>query len=124
MSEPRQSKKLVVLISHNGNDDKSSVGFTIANAALTGGFEVGVFLTSDGVELARHGASDMTEARPLKKLAELIDGFVERGGVLWCCSPCFQHRGLKAEETVDRTTVTGAGPMLEWIGQGAATICL
>ena len=52
MSE-RKTNKLVVVLGENSNDDKSSVAFTIANAALSTGMEVAVFLTSDGVELFR-----------------------------------------------------------------------
>ncbi len=46
-------KKLVLLLAHNANDDKSTVAFTIANAALSSGMEVAIFLTSDGVEVSR-----------------------------------------------------------------------
>ena len=52
--------------------------------------EVAPFLTSDGVELSRDGACDLTQFKPLKSLTELIDNFVQNGGVLWACTPCFQ----------------------------------
>ena len=117
-------KKMVLLISHNGNDDKATVGFTIANAALSTGMQVGVFLTSDGVELSRDSACDLTHVKPFKPLAELIEAFVTKGGVVWSCAPCFQHRGLKQEETVDKVIVSGAGPLLDWIAEGAATLSL
>ena len=117
-------KKLVVMLAHNSNDDRSSVAFTIANVALSSGMEVAVFLSSDGVELAREKACDMTAVAPFKKLEELVDGFVEGGGVVWTCAPCFQHRGMNVEETVPGTVVTGAGPLLEWVADGASTICL
>jgi len=117
------SKKLVVTVSHNTNNDKSSVAFTIANAALSTGMEVAIFLTSDGVELSREKASDFTNVSPFKPLGELIEGFVQSGGVLWTCSLCFQHRGLNSEDLVEGAMVTGAGPMIEWISQGASTLC-
>ena len=118
------SNKLVLIIGHNANDDKSTVGFTIANAALSAGTDVGIFLTSDGVELSRHGGSDLTHVKPFKPIHELIDAFIENGGTLWSCAPCFQHRGLRVEETVDKCTVTGAGPMLQWVRSGAQVISL
>ena len=108
-------KKLVVVLAHNANDDKPSVGFTIANAALSGGMEVAVFLTSDGVELARDGSCDLTLVQPFKKLDELIDGFLEKGGTVWACTPCYQHRGLDPAHNCDRVIVTGAGPLIEWV---------
>jgi predicted peroxiredoxin len=119
-----ESNKLVTVIASGANDDKSSVGFTIANAALSTGMEVAVFLTSDGVELSRDGGCDLTQVQPFKKLDELIDGFLDKGGVVWACSPCYQHRGLEPARNYEKVVVTGAGPLIEWVRAGAATICL
>jgi predicted peroxiredoxin len=117
-------KKLVVLLAHNANDDKSTVAFTIANAALSTGMEVAVFLTSDAVELSREGGHDLTHVQPFKKLDELVDGFLEQGGVVWACTPCYRHRGLKEGDNKDKVVITGAGPLIEWVQAGAATISL
>jgi len=119
-----QKNRLVVLISTDTNDDKSSVGFTIANAALSTGMEVAVFLTSNGVELSRDGSCELTQVKPFKPLGELIEGFVEKGGIVWACTPCFQHRGLETDKVYDKVVVTGAGPLVEWIQAGAATLSL
>jgi predicted peroxiredoxin len=119
-----ESKKLVVVLGENANDDKSSVAFTIANAALSTGMQVAVFLTSDGVELARDAGYELTHVQPFKKLEELVDTFIDKGGIVWACTPCYKHRGLKEAENVDRVIVTGAGPLIEWVQAGAATICL
>ena len=116
------SKKLVVTLSDSAKDDISTVAFTVANAALSKGMDVGVFLTSDGVEISRHGGYEFTHVAPFKKLNELVEGFSANGGTIWACSPCFNHRGLKAEETVEGTEVVGAGPMLDWIAEGAQTL--
>ena len=116
------SKKLVVTLSVNGNDDVSTVAFTVANAAISKGMEVGIFLTSDGVELSKEGGNEYTHVAPFRKLNQLIDGFVSNGGTLWACSPCFNHRGLEADRTVKGTEVVGAGPMLDWIASGAQTL--
>src|SRR5688500_16847335 len=69
----RMAQKLVIVLAHGGNDDRSSVAFTIANAAMSGGMQVAVFLTSDGVELSKDGSCDLTQVQPFKKLDELID---------------------------------------------------
>ncbi|MEN0065506.1 MAG: DsrE family protein [Myxococcota bacterium] len=116
--------KLVVVLTQHGGHDTATVGFTIANAALSQGKDVAIFLTSDAVDLARQGANDLAEVRPFRPLASLIEDFTAHGGVVWACSPCFQHRGQRVEDNVDGVTVTGAGPMLEWIDAGASTICL
>ena len=49
---------------------------------------------------------------------------IEKGGVVGSCSPCFQHRGLETEKVYERLIVTGAGPLIEWIQAGAATLSL
>ena len=116
------TKKLIVTLSVNSNDDVSTVAFTVANAAISKGLEVGVFLTSDAVELSREGACEYTHVQPFKKLNELIEAFTSNGGTLWACAPCFNHHGLKVDETVNGTVVVGAGPMLEWIVDGTQTL--
>lgn len=117
-----ESKKLVITLAVNGNNDISTVAFTVANAAISKGMQVGVFLTSDAVELSREGACEYTHIQPFKKLNELIHSFIENGGTMWSCAPCFNHHGLKADETVEGTEVVGAGPMLDWIIEGAQTL--
>lgn len=117
-------KKLVVLLASDANDDKSSVAFTIANAALSTGMQVAVFLTSNAVELSRDGSCELTQVKPFKPLAELIEGFVKMGGVVWSCTPCFRHRGLGEEKVREKVIVTGAGPLLEWVQAGASTLSL
>lgn len=116
------SKKLVVCLSKNANDDKSTVALTVANAALSKGMEVGLFLSSDGVEISRSGAYEYTHAAPFKKLNELVEAFAANGGIIWSCAPCFNHRGLNPDETVNGTEVVGAGPMLDWVVEGAQTL--
>jgi predicted peroxiredoxin len=124
MIADNKAKKLVLILANGANDDKSTVAFTIANAALSTGMEVGMFLTSDGVEIGRDKSCDFTSIKPFKALGELVDGFVDNGGVMWTCAPCYQHRGLDPADAVDGSQVTGAGPMLEWVAAGASTICL
>lgn len=116
------TKKLVVTVTVNSKDDLSTVAFTVANAALSKGMEVGMFLVSDGVDLSRANAHEYTHVAPFKKLNELVESFAANGGVIWSCSPCFNHRGLNPEETVSGTEVVGAGPMLQWLQEGAQTL--
>ena len=116
------TKKLIVTLSVNSNDDVSTVAFTVANAAITKGMEVGIFLTSDAVELSREGACEFTHVLPFKKLNELIESFTTNGGTLWVCSPCFNNHGLNPDGTVKGSIVVGAGPMLDWVIEGAQTL--
>jgi predicted peroxiredoxin len=114
--------KLVVVVTHGSNSDKSSVAMTIANAARSGGHEVAVFLTSDGVYLAKKGYADQSVYRPLKPLEELVTAFLQAKGTVWACTPCVSHRGLSPEDMLPGVTVTGAGPLVEWVTSGAQTL--
>lgn len=115
--------KLVVVITHGSNNDKSSVGWTIANAAKSGGHEVAVFLTSDGVYTAKTGYADAALFRPFKPLEELVRTFLDGKGTVWACAPCVQHRGIAPTDYMPGVVVTSAGPLIEWIATGAQTVC-
>jgi len=117
-----KTQKLVIVLTKGINNDVSSVAFTIANAALGKEMEVGIFLTSEGVDLSRETGSEFTHVHPFKKLKELIESYIKNGGILWTCSPCFNHRGLNAEEIYKGSEIVGAGPMLDWIAEGARTL--
>lgn len=115
--------KIVFIITHGSNSDKSTVAMTVANGAKSAGHEVALFLSSDGVYCAKHGYTDNVSFRPFKPLEELMHTFIENKGVVWACTPCVQHRGLKQEDMVEGTIIVGAGPMIEWLAQGATTVC-
>lgn len=117
-----QSRKLVVVITHSVDHELSSVGFTIANGGLTSGLDVSVFLTGEGVDLARKGAVDLTEVKPLEPLKSLIGDFVERGGSLYACTPCVKKRGYSDDDLLPGTTIAGASVIHEAIKEGAATL--
>jgi len=116
------SRNLVVLITHGTDHELSSVAFTIANGGMTAGLTVSVFLTSAGVDLARRGALDTTQAHPLEPLASLVKDFLARGGTLWACTPCVKARGYTQDHLIQGTIITGASPMHELIKAGAATL--
>jgi predicted peroxiredoxin len=112
----------VVIVSAGPNGDRASIAFTIANAALSAGMEVAVFLTSDGVDLSREGAADQSHTQPFLPLAELIAKFAAAGGVILACGSCFQFRGLKAEWTIPHVRVAGVTALVEWLAAGAVTL--
>jgi predicted peroxiredoxin len=115
-------RELVVVMMHGADDERSSVGFTIANGGMTAGLKVSVFLTSAAVDLVRRGAVEMTQAAPLEPLAALIQDFVERGGELWACTPCVKARGYTQENLREGVVITGASAVHERIKAGAATL--
>lgn len=88
-------KKLVIIFFVNGNNDVFIVVFIVVNVVIIKGLDVGMFLILDGVELSKDGGNEFIYVVFFKKLNELIDGFVEKGGIFWVCFFCFNYRGLE-----------------------------
>jgi len=119
------TKKLVILLSRGIDDERATVGWTLANAGIASGQEVTVFLVSAGADIARKGAADLIRMNPMDpSMKELIDKFVGTGGTVWVCPPCASLRGYGQEDLMDGAVITGAGPLHDLIMDGAATLCL
>lgn len=117
-----QTRELVVLMTHGADHELSSVGFTVANGAITAGMKVFAFLTSAAVDLVRKGSADSTHVPPMEPLAALIKDFVERGGTLWACPPCVKSRGYTQESLIEGVVIQGASAMHERLKAGAASL--
>lgn len=117
-----QTDKLVILMTRGIDSELSSVGFTLANGAITAGMAVSVFLTSSAVDLVRRGGQGLTHVPPLEPLAAMIQSFQARGGVIWACPPCVAARGYQAGDLLDGVVVTGASAMFAEVRAGAATL--
>jgi peroxiredoxin family protein len=65
------SKKLFVVVTRGLDSEVSSVALTIANGGITSGLSVDLFLTSNGVDLARKRAADLTHLQPCEPLRQL-----------------------------------------------------
>lgn len=117
------SKKLAVSITNAANDlDRATVGFVVANAAVASGQETVVFLSIEGVRLAVKGYTDGLHEEGFAPLGELLNQFVEAGGTIWICSPCFNKRDLDPDQIVEGSTIVGGATLVEFLSQGAACI--
>jgi predicted peroxiredoxin len=101
-----------------------SLAFTLANGGITTGLKVSIFLLSNGVDLVRKRAADLTQAHPCEPLASLIKDFLARGGRLWACVLCVKARGYTEADLLDGVVISGASVVHELIKTGAATISL
>jgi predicted peroxiredoxin len=89
---------------------------------MTAGLSVDIFLTSNGVDLARKRATDTTHVAPLEPLTQLVRDFIARGGRLWACTPCVKARGYEQDDLIEGTIITGASVLHGAIKEGAATL--
>jgi predicted peroxiredoxin len=118
-----EQKKLVILISRGLDDERSSVAWSIANAAIASDLEVTVFLVASGVDWVRKGGADVARLNPLDPpLKDMIGNVFSNGGKVLVCPPCAKVRGYAEGDLVEGVTVAGAPAMLEIVKQGAATL--
>jgi len=118
----KETRDLVVVITHGIENELSSAGLIIALGGMTAGLRVSIFLTSAGVDIVRRGASDMTHVKPLEPLVDMLRDFLARGGTLWACTPCVKSRGYTQESLLEGVIITGSSVMHELIKRGAATL--
>ncbi|HNY40059.1 MAG TPA: DsrE family protein [Bryobacteraceae bacterium] len=117
-------QKLVVILTQAANSDRSTIAFTVANASLSAGMDVMVFLASDGADLVREHAADRATVKPFMALDELIGKFISSGGVAAACGSCCQFRGLQNGDTREGIQVVGVSVLVDWLAAGATAISL
>ncbi|RXT03584.1 DsrE family protein [Ammoniphilus sp. CFH 90114] len=115
--------KLAVSITSAKNDpDKATVGFVVANAAVASGQETVVFLNVEGAYLGSEGYANDIHEEGFAPLQQLMGQFIEAGGTIWVCSPCYKKRGLTEEQLIPGATIVGGAKLVEFLSQGAACI--
>ena len=113
---------LIIVMTKGINDELSSVGLTLANGALTAEMTVGLFLTSNAIDLVRKRGLDHTHVHPMESAKKLLDDFIARGGKVWACPPCTSARGYDQDAIIEGVEIRGASVIFERIKNGAATL--
>ncbi|MBW3610651.1 MAG: DsrE family protein [Actinomycetota bacterium] len=115
--------KFCVSLTNAKNDpDRATVGFVIANAAAGSDQETLVFLSTEGVRLAVEGYADDIHEEGFSPLKDLMTNFVEAGGTVWVCSPCFKRRALDEGALVKGATIVGGAKLVEFLASGAPCV--
>jgi predicted peroxiredoxin len=101
------------------NPDAVVVSYLVAGAALDRGDEVVMWLTSEGVNLARDGYVAPIREGMEPPIQRVHDQFIEKGGQFFVCPVCFNERKLDEGELVEGAQLKGATPLMEFVGDGA-----
>ena len=118
-----EKNKLVIVISRGPDDERASVAWSIANAAVASDFDLTVFLVAAGVDWVRKGAADQARPNPLDPpIGAMMATVMESGAQVLVCPPCAKVRGYEAGNLIEGITVAGAPAMLEVVKQGASTL--
>ena len=102
--------------------DRATVGFVVANAALGSDQETLVFLSTEGVRLAQRGVAETIHETGFAPLGELMSSFIEAGGLVYVCSPCFKKRSLDEDNLVDGAKIVGGAKLVEFMSDGVSSI--
>lgn len=118
------SNKFCLTIKHSHSDtDQATVGFVVANAALGSEKETLVFLSTDGVWIAKRGeAEKIVEDAPFAPLAELVQKFLAGGGKIMACAPCCKKRGIEEGDLIDGVQIAGGAALVEFLSDGTPCV--
>ena len=96
----------------NEDADRVATPLVLANSALANGKDVLIWLTMDGVELARQGAASKLTPRSFAPISELLGNYIDNGGRIGICPPCANTHGLTDDNMIDTAELMGAVAML------------
>lgn len=115
--------KIVVNLATGLEDpERVTVAFLVAAAAVAKGKKATMFLTKEAVRLALPDHAQGVACEGCPPLERLFDQYGEGGGELLVCPYCFNARGLDESALVPNAAIGGATPLLDWIGEDAATV--
>ncbi len=115
--------KLLISITHAKEDtDRATVGFVVANASAASGVDTVIFLSTEGVRLSQKGYADDVHEEGFSPLKQLMADFIDAGGVIWVCSPCFKKRALNEGNLVAGATIVGGAKAVEFLTTGASSL--
>jgi uncharacterized protein len=116
------AKILISLTSAKNDTDKATVAFVVANASVASNQETVVFLSTEAVRLAQKGYADDIHEEGFAPLKELYDNYVNAGGQVWLCSPCFKKRALDEGKLTKNATIVGGAKVVEFLATGGSCI--
>ncbi len=112
MSE--QNKKLVfVVTAAEESPDKATIPFVLANTALAMDSEPVIILQMTGVYLAMKNYARHVHAAGFPPLQELLDIYLEGGGVIYVCAPCIQARQIAPEDLIPEAKIVAGASVVD-----------
>ncbi|WP_217589649.1 DsrE family protein [Lentibacillus saliphilus] len=107
---------LITLTAHKRDVNNVTIAFTMGLKALEKGHQPEIILLSDGVHIAEKGYADhINIGPPFKPIAELLPGYLEKGGKLSVCLACMQHNDIKETDIVDGADIITADYVVDAI---------
>ena len=115
--------KFVISLTHGKNDtDKATVAFVVANAAVASDKDTLVFLSIEALRLAQPGFADDIHEEGFAALKDLMANYVNAGGKIFVCSPCFKKRKLDESALIPGAAIVGGAKLVEFMGEGCPSL--
>ncbi len=113
----------VIIGQTHGLDDPESVliGYLMGVEALRKGKQALMWLTKDGVFVAKQGFADQVEVPGAPSVLDLHKEYVDKGGRFYACPVCVKARGIQDDPLVEGAEVKGAPSVYEFAEGGALT---
>ncbi|GLV56021.1 hypothetical protein KDH_28650 [Dictyobacter sp. S3.2.2.5] len=110
-------------LTHSTDDhDRATVALVVANAAMASGKDTMVFLSSEGARLAAKGTAETIHEEGFQPMADLLKNFIQAGGKIWVCSPCYKKRSYTEEHLIEGATIVGGAKLVEFLSNDAASV--
>ncbi len=114
---------LVINLTHSMDDvDRCSVAIVVAGASVASGQDTTVFLSSDGVALAKKGVAEELHEEGFSPMGELVSSYLGAGGTFLVCSPCAKKRGIGEDDLIGGATIVGGATLVALLADGAASL--
>jgi predicted peroxiredoxin len=103
---------LFTLTAFDQEGDRVATPLVLANSALANGKDVLLWLTMEGVELAKRGAAKTVNTHSFAPVSELLEIYIENGGRIGVCPPCAKTHGVTDDNIIESVELVGAVAML------------
>jgi predicted peroxiredoxin len=105
-----ENEKLVIISTiGDENPEKATLPFVLATAAQSMDVEVVVILQSSAVVFAKNGEAEKVNAKGFMPLKNLLETFIELGGLLMLCTPCIKERNISPDDLIKGSVLVAAG---------------
>lgn len=106
-------KNYLFTVTHfEGDPDRVATPLVLANNALAAGGDVLVWVSLEGVMLAKKDASGGLIPKSFPPVADLLNTYAENGGRIGVCPPCAKTHGVTQENMVGNAEFMGAAAVI------------
>jgi len=103
---------LITLTAFDQEGDRVATPLVLANSALANDKDVLLWLTMEGVELAKKGAAETINTHSFAPVSELLEIYIGNGGRIGVCPPCAKTHGVNDDNIIETAELMGAIAML------------